>query len=71
MYHLSHNAQAIAKGVLYLCIGLIFGLSAIGILTGSLKDYLLIGIAVYFIVYGFFLSGFYDAIMNLLNNKRK
>ncbi len=69
MFNLSQNAAAIAKGIFYVLVGIILGLSALNILTGSVMNYLILAIAVYFIVYGVFLSGVYDRIFRLINSK--
>jgi hypothetical protein len=69
MFKLSQNAAPVAKGIFYLLVGLILGLSALHILTGNIMNYLILAVAVYFIVYGFFLSGIYDKAFSLLNSK--
>lgn len=69
MFNLSQNAAAIAKGIFYVLVGVILGLSALNILPGSFMNYLILAIALYFIVYGFFLSGIYDKVMSLLKLK--
>lgn len=69
MFNLSKNASTIAKGIFYVLVGAILALSSLGILTGSLMNYLIAAVALYFIAYGFFLSGLYDNVMNLINSK--
>lgn len=69
MFNLSKNASTIAKGLFYLVVGIILALSALNILTGSLMNYLIAAVALYFIAYGFLVSGLYDKVMNLINTK--
>ena len=69
MFNLSPNAAAIAKGIFYVLVGVILGLSSLNILPGNIMNLLILSIAAYFIVYGFFLSGIYDKVLKLLNTK--
>lgn len=69
MYNLPQNSLALAKGIFYILIGVIITLRTFDYIEGSISTALLTIVAAYFIIYGFFISGFYDKFMGMIKFK--
>jgi|GEM_PF-5593748 hypothetical protein len=70
MIHISKNNGPILKGIFYLVLGIVLGLSALGLGHITFMKYLLFGAAGYFIACGFYFSGLYHTVMSHMNMKK-
>ena len=64
------NAPTIARGVLYVVLGIILILHALNIITGNFIQYSIALAGIYFIVYGIISSGFYERVLHLISKSR-
>ncbi len=64
MYHLPKNSVPVIKGLFYVILGLIFGLSGLGLMKFTFMKYLLFISAGYFVACGLYYSGIYHALIS-------
>ena len=70
MEYLSKYNLEIAKGIMYLFLGIILGLRAFNIIHATFVDYIIFIVATYFIGCGLYYAGLYQIIINFVQNKK-
>lgn len=70
MFTLPPRTLSLVKGVLYVIVGLVLGLSAFEIISGSIMHYFIAVVALYFIGYGLLYSGVYHKMLAFINKNK-